>query len=389
MKSLPKAIIAFIAGALLLLSMIAPAAGQGATGTVSVQVWYCPQLEMAAQLPGVPTGCSPGPGQFSFYLVGDGTADYELLDVPLSGSASIDLPVGEYEVYEENTQVKMSVFVEAGQTTSIVFGIPSEAGPETPSGDFYISAWSCPSVTEVAFTDVVPGDCTRIATDLTFYLIGDGTDAHYPVPTLATGAMLTSLPLGDYEVVHEPTQTHLFMTVGPETGDVNLVVPGETEPQPTTGELYISTWACPGVSVVSYAEVVPANCVRIATNLSFYLMGDGTDTYYSVYTVTSGAAQATLPIGMYEVVDEPTQAHVYVTIAAGTNEAHIVYPKAAPAVTPAPTVAAQPTAAPKPATVTKLPSTGSGPESNFAALGVIVTGAVLTAGALGLRMRKN
>jgi LPXTG-motif cell wall-anchored protein len=120
-------------------------------------------------------------------------------------------------------------------------------------------------------------------------------------------------------------------------------------------------------------------------------MGDGTDTYYSVYTVTTGAAQATLPVGMYEVVDEPTQAHVYVTIEEGSNEAHIVYPKAAPAVTPVPTSVAQPTAVPKataPA-VTKLPSTGSGPESNLAAMGVMVAGAVLTAGAIGMRLRKH
>ena len=395
MNAFFRVVSAVIIGALSLLAIISPTAGQGATGTVNIQVVYCPQLEMAAELPGVPAEfCSPGPGQFSFYLVGDGTADFELLDVPLTGTASIDLPVGEYEVYEENTFVKMSVFVEADETTSIVFGIPSESGPETPSGEFYISAWECPGVTDVAFTDVVGADCVRIATDLSYYLIGDGTSTYYHVPTLATEAMLVGLPLGDYEVVHEASQTHLFMTVSEETGDVHLVVPGESEPVTPVpgGDVYVSTWACPGVSVVSFAEVVPADCVRIATNLTFYLMGDGTDAHHSVTTLTTGAVHESLPLGMYKVIDEPTQAHVYVTVSEEPSDAHIVYPKAADPVTPTPVptkVPAAPVATKVPTTtVTKLPSTGSGPDANVVALGAIVVGAMLTVGAVGLQLRK-
>lgn len=230
MKALYKTAIAVIVGALAMLSVFTSVAGQAATGTVSVQVVYCPQLNYPAELPGMPENCHPGPAQFSFYLVGDGTADYESLSVPETGTASIDLPAGEYEVWEENTQVKLSVFVTEGQTTSFVFGFPSESGPDTPSADFYISAWACTSVSDVAFMSTVPGDCVRIATDLSFYLVGDGTNLFYPVPTLASGAMLTSLPHGDYEVVAEATQTHLPLTVNDEMGDVHIVFPKAADP---------------------------------------------------------------------------------------------------------------------------------------------------------------
>lgn len=396
MKITLKAVTALIIGALAMMSVFTPVAGQSAIGTVNVQVVYCPQLEMAAQLPGVPAEfCSPGPGLFSFYLIGDGTADFELLNVPLSGTASIELPVGEYEVYEENTFVKMIVFVEADQTSSIVFGIPSEAGPETPSGDLYISAWACPGATEVAFADVVAADCVRIATDLSFYLIGDGTDAYYHVPTMTTGAILTSLPLGDYELVAEATQTHLFLTVGEGSRDVHIVFPKAADPvtPAPSGEFYISAWECPGVTEVAFTDAVGADCVRIATDLSFYLIGDGTATYYHVPTLATGAMLVGLPIGDYEVVHEASQTHLFMSVSNDTGDVHLVVPKAADPVAPTPVATKAPAApaAPKPtaAAVTKLPSTGSGPDANIAALGTMVAGAVLVAGTIGLRMRKN
>ncbi len=386
-----KAVTVLIVGMLALLSVFAPASGQGATGTVNVQVVYCPSLWQATEIVSVTPDCSPGPGQFSFYLIGDGTADYELLDVPLSGSASIDLPVGDYEVYEETTGVKMIIEVRAGAPVTRIVGIPSEAGPETPSGEFYISAWACPGATAVAFTDVVPGDCTRIATQMSFYLIGDGTDAHYPMPTLDTGAMRTSLPLGDYEVVHEPTQTHLFMTVSQNTGDVHLIVPADPEPEPANGDFYISAWECTSVTAVAFTDVVPGDCVRIATDLSYYLIGDGTAMYYPVPTLATGAMLVSLPLGDYQVVHEASQVHLFMTVSGETGDVHLVVPKAKAPVTPAPTSVPQPTAAPKPtaATVTKLPSTGSGPEANAAVLGAIVAGAVVSAGAIGMRLRKG
>lgn len=288
MKAIVRMTSAFVIGVLALLAAVSSSAGQSATGTVNVQVLYCPQLEMAAELPGVPAyWCAPGPGQFSFYLVGDGTADFELLDVPVAGTASITLPVGEYEVWEENTFVKMSVVVEANTTTSIIFGIPSESGPETPSGDIYVSTWACPGVSVVSFADVVPADCVRIATNLTFYLMGDGTDAHYSVPTMTTGAILTSLPLGVYKVIDEPTQAHVYVTVGEETGD-----------------------------------------------------------------------------------------------------AHIVYPKSADPVTPTPAAPVVTTVPTTTTPVTKLPSTGSGSNANTVAIGAIAVGAILTLGAVGLQVRK-
>ena len=242
MRVILRVFSAFVISALAMLAAVSSMAGQGATGTVNVQVLYCPQLEMAAELPGVPEyWCAPGPGQFSFYLVGDGTADFEILDVPLAGTASITLPVGEYEVWEENTFVKMSVFVEPNKTTSIIFGIPSESGPETPSGDVYVSTWACPGVSVVSYADVVPADCVRIATTLTFYLMGDGTDAHYSVPTMTTGALLTSLPLGMYKVIDEPTQAHVYVTVGEQPSEAHIVYPKAADPVTPTPAAPVAT----------------------------------------------------------------------------------------------------------------------------------------------------
>ncbi len=63
--------------------------------------------------------CVPGPANFTFYLVGDGTDDYVQLVVGDEGVGLIELEPGTYEVIEENTQASITIEVVAGEATVI------------------------------------------------------------------------------------------------------------------------------------------------------------------------------------------------------------------------------------------------------------------------------
>jgi hypothetical protein len=109
-------------------------AAQVATGTVTVQKYYCTYLEETLQVEAIDlTQCSPGAATFTFYLIGDGTADFEQLVLGSSGSGSIVLPVGSYEVVEEGSQTFFTVSVVAGGTTNLLVGNPAPVVPTVPA----------------------------------------------------------------------------------------------------------------------------------------------------------------------------------------------------------------------------------------------------------------
>jgi hypothetical protein len=99
---------------------------QVATGTVTVQKYYCTYLEETLLVEAIDlAACSPGAATFTFYLVGDGTADYQQLVVGASGSGSINLPVGAYEMVEEGSQTFFNINVVAGENVQLLIGNPA------------------------------------------------------------------------------------------------------------------------------------------------------------------------------------------------------------------------------------------------------------------------
>lgn len=234
MKSVFKFLSTIMVVAFAMIAAMAPAAAQAATGTVEVSVRYCPALTTPAELPGDPGDtCVTGPGQFTFYLVGDGTNSLESLSVGASGYGSINLPAGEYEVIEENSQVVLHVFVEDGQTTSVVFGFPGETQPEALSGTLIVGTFVCTGVDAVSVIGKAGNDCVRTAKTLSFYLVGDGSNAYFAVDTNGADSTVITLPIGDYEVVDEGTQTHLAVSVSEGTNGVDIGYPAAAAPAPT------------------------------------------------------------------------------------------------------------------------------------------------------------
>jgi hypothetical protein len=87
----------------------------GGTGTVTVLKYYCTYLNETALVEAIEIGqCLPGEATFTFYLVGDGTDDFQLLNVSGAGQGSIELSVSKYEVVEEGPQAHFKVHVLAG-----------------------------------------------------------------------------------------------------------------------------------------------------------------------------------------------------------------------------------------------------------------------------------
>ena len=106
----------------------------GGTGTVTVLKYYCTYLDETGLVEAIEIGqCSPGAATFTFYLVGDGTDDFQQLNVSGAGRASIELPVGEYEVVEEGSQTHFMVNVLAGASVQMLIANPSvEVVPTAP-----------------------------------------------------------------------------------------------------------------------------------------------------------------------------------------------------------------------------------------------------------------
>ncbi|HEV2073107.1 MAG TPA: hypothetical protein VGR29_05635 [Thermomicrobiales bacterium] len=115
--------------------MLSAGAQGGGTGTVIVLKYYCTYLDETALVEAIEIDqCSPGAATFTFYLVGDGTNDFEQLNVSGAGRGSIELPVGEYEVVEEGSQTHFMVNVLAGTNVQLLIANPSiEVVPTDPA----------------------------------------------------------------------------------------------------------------------------------------------------------------------------------------------------------------------------------------------------------------
>jgi hypothetical protein len=365
--------------------------------------------------------CVPGAATFSFYLIGDGTADYQQLTVWEDGFGFIELEAGSYEVVEEGTQATTTIDVVAGETISLTVANPGEA-PAPRDGTVNLSVFTCNNIDEVIFTSdgfavmaalpTFEPACEPGAATLTFYLVGDGTADYTQIDVNGT-ASLTLAP-GTYEVVEEGTQASTFITVF--AGDfINLdvqipaggeVVPGssvnvvkfycdtvtETEFLSLTGAEYAERDELPGAP----------DCVSGYATFTFYLVGDGTADYAQL--AVNGSGTIGLAPGTYEVVEEETQATFTLEVLDGENTMLIVNnPMPDDGEVPDGEVPdgdeadkgddksedkAKDTAKDK--DVTKLPSTGSGATDGTGLLTIAATAAaaISAAGALSLRKER-
>lgn len=253
-------------------------------GTVNVSVFSCTNLmapvfqagaviAAAEAIPSSDGTCTPDAGLFTFYFVGDGTNAFAQLAV--NGSNSIGLPAGDYEVVEENTQLRVLITVTDGGVLSLVLSLPA-VGDLTPTpsseGTVNVSKFFCTGLTETVFqaapvVNEVPvgiaaaaeagipstaGECSPGAATITFYLVGDGTNAFAQLSVNGTGSI--GLPAGDYEIVEEETQAHNFITVT-EGGILTLVISnpaGSATPTPV-----VTPTTAPGVTPTVAPGVTP------------------------------------------------------------------------------------------------------------------------------------
>jgi len=419
-------------------------------GTVNAARFFCTGLTdtvwqasfvggvgAAADIPSTAGDCEAGSTTFTFYLVGDGTADNAQLSV--DGSGTIGLPAGDYEVVDEVTQSHTFITVIAGSTLSLVASSPlAEPVPTEPvvtpdpntEATVNIAKFYCDGLFDVvwqgggvlsAAADIPTsqGRCTPGAATFTFYFVGDGTNAYAQVVVDGNGSV--GLPAGEYEVVEEETQARTTITVF--DGEIySLVVSNPTGDFPTPdpngdGTVNIAKFYCTGIDDPIFlsdyiAEFMPASadvndggiptsagqCWEGSATLTFYLVGDGTDDHAQV--VVDGATTVGLPAGEYEVVEEETQARALVDVYANTITSLVVLNPAGDQ--PTPTVTAEPTHGPKPthaprpqqptavatSAVKELPNTGQGSDSgsNMAMVAMLAGASILlAAGALSRR----
>ena len=333
MKPLGRAFSFWIAGALALVAVLAPTTNAAAqsTGTVTAQVRYCTGLSYQGLLDAVGPDCVAGPASFTFYLHGDGTDDSWNLSVGDSGEGSIALEAGVYDVWTAGGPI-FNVTVPENGATSFAYGFPREApaepAPEAPvppaepapvaeTATLNVNTYACTGVVgaPIALADVGP-DCTRIATNLDFYLWGDGTDDSWNLSTSASGPVAIDLQVGGYEVVNTNTWATLGTQVPSGGATLNIgyaavAAPAPPAPAPAPdGEvatLTVNTYECTGVSGAPIALVdIGPDCTRIATNLDFYLWGDGTDDHWNLSTSATGPVSIDLQAGGYEVVNTMT-----------------------------------------------------------------------------------
>jgi len=389
----------------------------------------------SAGIPSSAGDCVAGEAVFTFYLVGDGTAEYAQLAV--DGAGTIGIPAGDYEVVEESTQARGFITVTAGGVLSIVVTNPLFFPVVTPTpscnvtpppvvgfmqidpcltptvtatttpvitpdpsteGTVNIAKFYCLGLDETVFqvgevqADAIPssdGVCSPGPATFTFYFIGDGTDAYAQIDVDNTGTI--GLPAGNYEVVEEGTGARTIITVS-DGGILTMVVSNPTGSQftPTPsdeGTVNIAKFYCYGLEetvfqgdyvndVVSVAEDggIPATageCFAGYATFTFYRVGDGTDEYAQI--TVGGSGSIGLPAGDYEVVEEVTGARTFITVYEGSIYTLVVSNpfEFAPTVTP--------TTAPN-VTPTSVPTHQPGPKPTHPAKPVVTKVATTATG---------
>lgn len=338
-----KAFSFWMVGALALVALLAPttsAAAQG-TGTVTAHARYCTGLSYQGLMGEVGPDCVTGSAAFTFYLHGDGTDDNWTLNVGESGAASMELQAGKYDVWTPGGPIFV-VHVPDGGATSFTYGFPV-AAPPAPAPDpvppapdpvaetavLNVNTYACTGVVgaPIALVDI-GSDCTRIATNLDFYLWGDGTDDHWNLTTSASGPVSITLQIGGYEVLNTSTWERLGAQLPSGGATLSIGYAAVAVPAPVeTGELTVYTYSCTGVTGGAIVlNGIGPDCVRVSANLDFYLWGDGTDDHWRVTTSATAPVTAELLVGDYLVIDNPTWLRADATVVESGGTLSIGFP---------------------------------------------------------------
>lgn len=281
--------------------------------------------------------CTRIAANLDFYLWGDGTDDHWNLSTSASGPVSINLQVGSYEVLNTTTWERIGANLPAGGAT-LNIGFAATGTPPAPAPDpvvetatLTVNTYACTGVTgaPIALVDIGP-DCTRIATNLDFYLWGDGTDDHWNLSTSASGPVSIELQVGSYEVLNTYTWERIGAQLPSGGGTLSIGYAASSAPGPVpvdeTASLTVNTYACTGVTgaPITLFDIGP-DCTRIATNLDFYLWGDGTDDHWNLNTSASGPVSITLKVGAYEVLNTFTWERLGANLPSGGGTLNIGY----------------------------------------------------------------
>jgi hypothetical protein len=140
------------------------------------------------------------------------------------------------------------------------------------------------------------------------------------------------------------------------------------------GTVTISKFVCDNIDdvIFQFGGSAGAACSASAGTFTFYLVGDGRNLYTQLWV--DGTGSVTVPTGSYEVVEEETQARLYIEVADGGAYSLLSMNPTWSVADPAPAdgdpaapvaaAAAAPASTSSGGTVaTALPSTGSGPAS--------------------------
>lgn len=260
-------------------------------GTVTINKYICDGLETVTW-GGTPNeNCAPGAATFYFYLIGDGSDEFWTATV--DGTGSVSLTPGTYEVYEGNTWTMSTVEVLEGQTTTL--NVLNPGAPLT--GTATISKYVCAGVETVTWGGTPDENCDPAASTFHFYLIGDGTDEFWTLNVDGTGTI--ELPEGSYEVWENGYWTQQTVDVVADQ-DTALTVLNPGGPLP--GNVTVNKFVCEGQTGVVWNEEPGADCVEGSATFVFYLIGDGTDDFWTLDVNGSGTIE--LPAGTYEVWED-------------------------------------------------------------------------------------
>lgn len=397
-----------VAFAFVLLALpLAQVGAQSAEGQVTVHSLQCqgvtdPFIIDAMGGLGPEEPCSPVDTTFTFYLVGDGSADYQQVSTA-GGDGSIALAAGDYEVHDEGTGAVTTITVTDGG--SVVLNSFRHADPppssEDAAGTIRFNVYTCPSTSpsSIHIQDPVTGQtfpsgpmdgCT--STTSVFTIAGpDGTQTF---DTAASGNVFSGVP-GLYTVTDTVTGTSAQVNVvdGAESGIMSIQVAGSSQGDLSIVIIQCNDFKADFMQSSQSADIVQednSRCDEISSTVTI-TAADGT----TAATVTQ-SGWVTLVPDTYTVTDTVTGTSLQVDVQAdGLAWVHSIHTNqddatatststatATATATQAPAQPAKtPAASTSTATVTGLPNTGAQPESS---LDLTLPLAALTLGGLAL-----
>lgn len=311
------------------------------TATLNVSTYACTGVVGAPiALADIGPDCTPISTNLDFYLWGDGTDASWNLSTSADGPVAIELQVGGYDVVNTSTWETVGTQLPSGGA-SLAIGYaavaPDPPAPTPETATLEVSTYACTGVVgaPIALGEIGP-DCTPISTNVDFYLWGDGSDASWNLTTSADGPVTIDLAVGGYQVVDTTTWATLGTQV--PSGGASLAIGYAAEPAPPvveTAVMNVEVYSCTGVTgtAIVLGEIGP-DCVRVSTDLEFYLWGDGTDDHATLTTDANGTVAVELPVGGYEVWDVTTWQKVGVNVPAEGGTVAIGIPAADFGVTP-------------------------------------------------------